>query len=220
MSGKDRLDHPVLRNFVRSRLDHDDLLLCRSDCQRHLGNLSLGCRGVKYKFSVNKPYLCCRDGAVERNVGNTRGDGRSEHSCEFRAAVLIYRHDKILQCHVISVILREERTHRAVDDTVSQDRVLGCLSFSLIESTWDLSNRVKPLIVFYAKREEVNSVSWFFRCRCSTEHGCIAIVHQYAAVCLLCDSVNVNSQSSAGKFHFILLVHVFLLYCLCFSFAD
>ena len=32
-------------------------------------------------------------------------------------AVLINRHNQILQCHVISVILREQRTHRSVNDT-------------------------------------------------------------------------------------------------------
>ena len=142
MCRKDRLDHLSFRNFVRSCLDHDHFLFCRRNRQRKVGYFFLCCRRVKYELSVNKTYLCCGDRSVKRNIGNTCCDCRAKHRRQFRAAVLINRHDKIFQCHVIPVIFREQRSHRPVDDTAGQDRILRCFSLSFVKSSRDLADRI------------------------------------------------------------------------------
>src|SRR5699024_10440423 len=118
--------------------------------QRQVRYLSLSRCRVKDELSVYQSYLGRGDRSVKRDVGNTCGDGSAKHRCQLGAAVLLHGHDQVFQCHVVSVILREKRTHRAVDDTVRQDRVLRSLSLSFIEAARDLSYRIESLIVLNA----------------------------------------------------------------------
>ena len=214
MCCKDSFDHLRFRNFFRTGLDHDNLFLCRSNCQCKLGNFLLCCCRVEYELSVNESNLCCRDRSVKRNIRNTCCKCSTEHSCKFRAAVLIYRKNKILKCYVISIIFREQRTHRTVDDTVCQDRILRCFTLSLIKSSRDLSYSVHSLIILYAEWEEINSFSRLVRCCCCTQYSCVTIMHQHCTIRLFCHTVNIHAQCSAGQFHFKLFIHGFLLFIL------
>ena len=103
----------------------------------------------------NKYYIFGKEGtkklAEELNVPllghkwdirNTGCNGRTKHSRDLRIAFRINRHDHIYQSYVISVILREQRTHRTVDNTGGKGCILGCLSLSLCESARDLTYRV------------------------------------------------------------------------------
>ena len=124
MAFVDCLDHLIFRNFLCSCFDHDYFLFCRCNGQCKIRyNLLCGCR-VKYKLSIYQSYLCRRDRTVKWNIGNTCCQCGSEHCCQFRAAILINCHNEIFQCYIISVILREQRTHRTVNNTVCQDRIL------------------------------------------------------------------------------------------------
>ena len=147
MSHIDCFDHLSLRNLVSSGLDHDNFLPCGSYCKLKVRNWFLCKCRVDDKLTVDHADLCCCTWAVERDVGNTGCNGRTKHSRDFRVALRVNRHNHVYQCYVISVILREQRTHRTVDNTGSKDRMLACLTFSLIKSSRNLSHCVHLLLI-------------------------------------------------------------------------
>ena len=142
MTCKNGFDHLCLRHFVGACLDHDHFLTGRCNGQMQIGQFVLRIAGIEYKLTVDHAHLTHGAGAVKRDVRDCSCNGRAKHGNNLRCALRIYRHDQIVQCHVITIILREQRTHGTVDDTGCQDRMLGCLALSLVETSGDLSRSV------------------------------------------------------------------------------
>ena len=150
VSSINRFDHLCFRNFISSSFDHDNLLSCRRNCQSHVRHFLLNSCRVKYKFAINQTYLSSRNRSVKRDVRNCSCNCRTKHCCKFRRTILIYRKYKILQCNIITIILREQRTHRTVDNTVCQNCILRRLTFTLVKSSRNLTHSVHSFIIFYA----------------------------------------------------------------------
>ena len=144
------LDHLILRNLVGTGLDHDNLISCGSYCQLKVRNILLSQCRVHNILSIDQADLCRCTWAIKWNIRNTGSKGRTKHSRDLRVALRIYRHNHVYQCYIVSVILREQRTHRSVDNTRGKDCVLACLSLSLIETARDLSYGVHFLFIFNA----------------------------------------------------------------------
>ena len=142
VSLKDGFDHRILGNLVGSGFDHDDLFPGGSHGQGQIGNLLLRRSGVDDELTVDEAHLGGGAGTVKGNIGNAGGNGRAQHCGQLRAALRIHRHNDVVKGHVVSVILGEQRTHGAVDDTGSKDCVLRRLSFSLCKTSRDLSDCV------------------------------------------------------------------------------
>ena len=121
------LDHLILRNLVGTGLDHDNFVSCGSYCQLKVRNILLSQCRVHNILSIDQADLCRCTWAIKWNIRN-----------------------HVYQCYVVSVILREQRTHRSVDNTGGKDCVLACLSFSLIETARNLSYGVHFLFIFNA----------------------------------------------------------------------
>ena len=148
MSCINSLDHLVFRYFIGTCLNHNYFLTSRSDCQCKIGYGFLLIGWVNNKLTIDHANLCHGTRAIKWNIRNTCCNGRTKHCCQLRAACLIYTQNKIVQCHIISIILREERTHRSVDNSRCKDRILACLSFTLVEPTRNLAYRVHLLFKF------------------------------------------------------------------------
>ena len=104
---EDRVDHGLLRNFLCASLDHDNFLSCGRNGKSKIRYLLLsGCR-VDNELAVNKTYLGHCTWAVERDIGNACSNRGTEHSCELRAALRVNRHNNVVKCYVVSVVLRE-----------------------------------------------------------------------------------------------------------------
>ncbi len=146
----DGFDHLILRNLIGTSLDHDNLVSCGSNGQLKVRNILLCQCRVHNELSINKTDLCSCAWTIKRNIGNAGCKGRTKHSRDLRIALRINGHNHVYQCDVISVILREQRTHRSVDNTRGKDRMLACLSLSLIETARDLSYGVHFLFIFNA----------------------------------------------------------------------
>ena len=144
------LDHLILRNLVGTGLDHDNLISCGSYCQLKVRNILLSQCRVHNILSIDQADLCRCTWAIKWNIRNTGSKGRTKHSRDLRVALRIYRHNHVYQCYIVSVILREQRTHRSVDNTGGKDCVLACLSLSLIETARNLSYGVHFLFIFNA----------------------------------------------------------------------
>ncbi len=64
----DRLDHPVLRHFVRTCLDHDDFLARRSHCQLQITVFPLLLVRIDHELAVDQSHLRRRTRSVKRNI--------------------------------------------------------------------------------------------------------------------------------------------------------
>ena len=201
VSSKDSIDHNILRNLVGTGFDHDNLLASGGNGQSHVGYLSLSSGGVEYKLTVNQAYLSSGDGAIEGNVGNGSGDGGTQHSSQLRAAVGIYAHYQVVQGNVVSVIAGEQRTHRTVDNTGSQNSVLAGLTLSLIETAGDLTYSVHLLFVLNAQREEIDALTGLSGSGSGGQNYGITIVHQSSAIGLSSYTSDINAQGTSSQFH-------------------
>ena len=146
----DGLDHLVLRDLVSSGLDHDNFLSCGSYCKLKVRNRFLYKCRVDDELTVDHTNLCSCTWTIERDIGNTGCNRRTKHSRDLRVALRVNRHNHVYQCYIVSVILREQRTHRTVNNTGSKDSMLTCLTFSLIKSSRDLSYCVHLLLILNA----------------------------------------------------------------------
>ena len=207
MSHIDCFDHLSFRNLISSGLDHDYFLSGGCNGQVQIAALPLLLARVDHKLAIDHTYLSHCTRSVKRNVRDAGCDCCTQHSHQLRTAGRVNTHNHIVQGYIISVILREQRTHRAVDNTGCQDRIFRCFTLSLVESSRNLSDRIHFLFIFYTQREEINSIPRLVRCSCSRQNNCITVVHESCTICLSCNTTNINSQSSACQLHCVTFVH-------------
>ena len=117
ISFKDCFDHLSFRNFVCSGFDHDHFFSCGSNGQFQIGSGILLQRRVDDQLAVDHTNLCCCTWSVKRDIGDAGCDRGTQHCYDFRITLRIYRHYHIVQGNIVTVILREQRTHRTVDHT-------------------------------------------------------------------------------------------------------
>ena len=209
---ENRINHDLFRNFLRARFNHDYFFCRARDRKLKIGNFLFRVGRIDDKLAVNQTDLRHRTGTVKRNIRDGDRECGAEHGRELGRAIRIYAHHKILERHIVPVILRKQRTHRAVNDAVCQNRIFGGLALTLHEAAGNLADGILTLIVFDGKRKEVDALSRLFRSGCRGEHNGIAVVHQHSAVRLCAHSSDFCRQGSAGKFHAIalkLFAHVF-----------
>ena len=70
---------------------------------------------------------------------------------------------RLFSVHIITVILREQRTHGTIDNTCCSEPRSQKPSLSLIETARNLSHRVHFFLIFHTQREEINSISGLVR---------------------------------------------------------
>ena len=211
MSLVDCFDHGSLRNLVGSGFDHDDFLSGRGNGQVQITLLPLLLAGIDDKLTIDHTHLGHSTGTIKRNIGNAGCDCGTDHGHQLGTALGIYTHYHVVQGYIIAVILGEQRPHRSVDDTASQNSILASLAFSFVETAGDLTHSVHFLFILYTQREEIDTVSGLLGSGCGTENSGITIVHECTSVCLLTYTVNIYNQRSACKIHLVTLIHKFLL---------
>ena len=149
ISFKNSFYHLCFRNFICSGLNHDDFFSCGSNSQFQVRFcILLQCR-VNDQFTIDHTHLCCCTRSVKWDIGDAGCDRGTKHCYYFRIALRIYRHYHVIQGNIITIILREQRTHRTVNHSRCQNRMLGRFSFSLVKSTRDLSYCIHFLFIFY-----------------------------------------------------------------------
>ena len=207
MSFENSLNHYLLRNLLSPGLNHNNLFPGRSNGQSHVRYRLLFIGGIHNKFPINHTDLGSGTGPVKRNIRNTGGNSCPQHSCILRTAIWIYRHDQIIECHIIAVILGKQRSHGTVYHTGGQHRILRCLPFSPVKTSGDLSHRVQLFLKFHTEREEINALSGLIRGCSRRQYHCVSIMHQCCPVCLLCYSSHIYSQGSPCQLHTKTFVH-------------
>ena len=216
----DVADHFFLRDLIGAGLNHDHLLSRRSYGETKIAFIPILLAGVHNHLTVHKAKLRGCAGTCKRNIRNGGSKRCTHHGNQLRTAIRIHAHNHALQGNIIAHILREQRTHRTIDDAARQNCIVAGLSFSLLEAARNLSDCVKFLTVLYGQREEIHAVTRCCRLRCRAQNGGIAVVHERAAVCLLANSSDIHGKRAPCKLHGICGVTFLLLYLvLCHFFS-
>ena len=199
-------DHVRFRNFIRTGLDHDNLLGSGSDRQLQIALVPVILTGVYNDLAVHETDLGGCAGAVKRDIGNGCGNGRAQHGDQLRSACGIHAHNHALQRDIVAHILREQRSHRAVNNAAGEDRVLGRSAFPLVEAAGHLADGVELLAVLHAQREEIDAVTRLRGFCGGAQDSGVAVVHECTSVRLLAYPADINAQGAAAQFHGISFV--------------
>ncbi len=197
----DVVDHILLGDLICAGLDHHDTVCRGSNGQAKIALVPLLLARVDDNIAVDKAYLRGSARSGKRDIGNRGRNRGADHGKKLRSALRVNTEDHALQRDIIAHILREQRTHRTVDDAARQNCVLAGLSFSFVESSREFADGIELLGILHAQREEVHAFAGLFGLRCSAQNSGVTVVHQCASVCLLADTADIDRQCSAGKIH-------------------
>ena len=201
MSKINCLNHLFFRKLIRSGFNHDDLLFCRSDREEQVGNRLLSISRVQNKLPGNHAHLRRCTGAVKGHIGDCCCKRRAKHRKKFRRSILVNRQNRVVQKHIVPIVLREQRTHRAVYDSCRKNRIVTGSSFSLLKAARELSDSIHLLFILYGKREKIDAVSGFLRCGTGRKHCGVSIVHHNRSITLCTDPVHIHREHSPCQFH-------------------
>ena len=199
MCKKNCIKHIHFRNFFCACFYHHDSFLRSGNRHIDIGNFSLFKSRIDNKSSVHSADFYGSRRTVPRNVGNCDCDGRTDHCSDFRATVLVNRHAGCNNDNIIVEPLREQRPERSVHESGCQNRVFRRSSFSLNESSRNLSYRVHSLFKIAAEREEINSFLWLFGAAYGYVYNRVTVAHPSLSVCLLADLADFNLQKSSAE---------------------
>ena len=192
------VEHIVLRNFLCTGLDHNDLVLGSAQGNVHLGSSALLGGRVDDGLAVDDADLAAGYNVVERNIRNRDRDGSAQQSDYLGRVVIIVLENGADDGNVVAQILREERTHRTVDLTRGQDRLLGRTALAAHEGAGDAAYCVHTLLEVNGKREEVDAVARLCGCGGGNEDCGLAVADEAGAVCQLRHLAGLDGQLAAG----------------------
>ena len=198
MSLHEGVKHLVLRNFLRAGLDHDDLVLGRAQGNVHLGNLALLGGRVDDGLAVDDTDLAAGYNVVERNIRDRNRDGSAQQSDYLGRVVIIVLKNGADDGNVVAQVLREQRTHRAVDLTGGQDRLLGRTALAAHEGAGDAAYGIHALLKVNGEREKVDAVARLCGCGSGNEDCGLAVADEAGAVCQLRHLAGLDGQLAAG----------------------
>ena len=199
MRGFDGLEHRALVHLVRTRLNHDDFLLCRRHRQCQITDLALCFGGVDDQLPVHKAHKHACDGAVPRDVGDRQRNRRADHAGNFGAAVLVDAHDRHDHRHIVAHCFGEQRANGAVDDAAGQNGLFTGAAFAPHKAAGDTANRVQLLFKIDAEREKVDAFTRLFAHCHVAQHNSFAVPYHAAAVRQAAHFTGLHHKRAPGK---------------------
>ena len=193
------VEHVVLGHFLGAGFDHDDFILGGAQGHVHFADLALLAGRVDNDLAVYDADLAAANDVVERNVRNGNRDGRTQQSDDLGRVVIVVLEHRADDGNVIAEVLREQRTHRAVDLAGCQDGLFARTALTTHERTRDAANRIQALFKVDREREEIDAVARLGRCGRGDEHSGLAVTNQARAIGELCHFAGFNSQLPACK---------------------
>ena len=198
MSLHEGVKHIVLRNFLCTGLDHNDLVLGSAQGNVHLGSSALLGGRVDNGLAVNDANLAAGYNVVERNIRDRNRDGSAQQSNYLRRVVVVVLQNGADDGNVVAQVLREQRTHRTVDLTRGQDRLLGRTALTAHERAGNAAYCVHTLLKVNGEREKVDAVTRLSGCGSGNENSGLAVANQAGAVSELCHLAGLDGQLAAG----------------------
>ncbi len=146
----DRLHHQRVRDFVRTRLNHHDFVLFGGNRQGKACIFPLFCRRVYNQLPIAIADIYRRNRVSKRDVRNVQREGRANHRQHLRRAVLVNGHNRCHDCHIVPVILREQRAQRSVDASCRQHSFLRRAALSLNEPAGNFPHGIQSFFIVNA----------------------------------------------------------------------
>ena len=212
MTGHNAVEHILVAHLIGAGLDHRHPAVRRGHGHCHLADLALLLGGVHHELAIHQAHRNAADRAVPRDIGNTQGDGRTDHGRDLRRAVGIHAHHRADDGHIVAHILGEQRADRAVNHTADQNGLIRGTALPFQERTRNTAHRIQLLLKIHGQREEVHTVTGFSRGRRGHMHHGLAIADQALAVGQLAHFAGFHNQRTACEFgleYAILFKHAF-----------
>ena len=132
--------HPAGMQRTSLRLRRGGCSLRSEMCIRDRGNVHLGSSAllggrVDNGLAVNDTNLAAGYNVVERNIRDRNCDGSAQQSNNLRGVVIVVLQNGADDGNVVAQVLWEQRTHRTVDLTRGQDRLLGRTALTAVSYT-------------------------------------------------------------------------------------
>ncbi len=195
----DGIEHSVVVNFVCACLDHDYLFHCACNGEVKVIPFTLCKGGVEDYLTVHKAYADAGNGAVPGNIGYGYGNGGGYHTQYLGLCVGIYGEDGHNNGHVISHILGEKGSDRAVNHTGGEYRLITGLALTLGERAGDAAYGVHLLLIVNRQREEVYALPGLYACGNVCHNGGVAVSYPAGAVGELAGLACFNSELTPCK---------------------
>ena len=202
----DTLVHNVVGHLVGLGLDHDDLLVRGGDGRRHAVGFLLGGGGVEEEFFTVPAEDDAGDGAVERDIGNRNGGGSADHRGDLRGAVAVNGEHFAGDDNIVAQIGREERAHRAVNETAREHGVQRRTAFAAVKAAGDTADGVKLFVEVHGEREVVDTVLRARRRGGGHENTGVAVADENGSVAELGHLADLHEERTAAVVHFVTLV--------------
>ena len=202
----DGLVHGVVVDFVRTGLDHDDLLAGRDDRDVEIADLALLGVGVEHEFTVHKADLERADRAVPGDIGDGERGGGADQSRDLGRAVVVDAHDRRHDGDVVAEVGGEERADGAVDDAAGQDALFAGTALAAVERTGDAADGVELLLKVNGEGKEVDAVARAGGSRGADEHAGVAVADHDGGVGEFSKLADLKREGTASELHLVLVV--------------
>ena len=159
-----RLEHRLLGDLMRSRLDHDDGVPCAGDDQVERGLVDLREGRVEHQLAVEHADADTCDRPAMRDAADLQRARRAGDREGRRVLLLVAAQHRRDDLHVVAEVLGEERPHRAVDHPARDRRGFTRPALTTRERSGDAPDGVELLLVVAGEREEVDALPRRLRC--------------------------------------------------------
>ena len=201
----DALVHDIVGDLVGLGLDHNDLLVRGGDGRCHAVGFLLGGGGVEEELLTVPAEDDTGDGAVERDIGNGNGGGSADHRGDLGGAVTVNGEHFAGDDNVVAQVGREERAHRAVDETAREHGVERGTALAAVEAAGNAADGVELLIEVYGEREVVDAVLRAGRRGGGHENAGVAVADENRSVAELGHLADLHEERTAAVVHFVTL---------------
>jgi hypothetical protein len=203
-----RIEHDVLGDLMRTRLDHDDGVPCARDNQVERGLIDLGEGRIEQQLPIEHAHANACDRTAMRNAADLQGARRAgDRECR-RVLLLVGAQHRRDDLHVVAEVLGEERPHRTVDHPARDRRGFTRPALASRERPGDASRGVELLLVVAGQWEEIDALSRRLRCDRGHEQCRVAEPQHHGTVRLLGDVSGFDDQSLAAVVRFKCLLEI------------
>ena len=199
MGEQQAFQHLILWNFLCTCFDHNNLFGSTANGNVHQALFTLLNRRVEDEFAVNQTDVNTGNGIIKRDIRNSNCDGCTIQCSYLRGVIIIIAHNGADNGNIIAQILREQRTHRAVNLAGSNGSLLTCLALATHKGTRDTAYCVQLFFKINRKREEIHTFTRLRGSGCSNQNNRITIANHCGTICQLCNLTGFYRQLTASK---------------------
>ena len=152
---RDRLEHRLLGNLVRPRLDHQHRVLGAGDDELEARHLLLRRGRVRDQLALDQPDAYGADGPVERDTRQTEGGRGAVYRQDVRVVLQVTRDHQADDLHLVLESVGKQGPDRPVDEARRQRLLLDGRALSLEVAAGDSAAGVGALAVLHGQRKEV-----------------------------------------------------------------